>query len=83
LIWPGQLNAIAQQLNPKHSEMFAGFAAANEYYWSVCESEWATDIGFRGSTELQRLVPQLLELGIAKGKQVMYYRSTLRRWFHV
>ena len=62
--WPGQLNAIAQQLNPQHGEMFAGFAAATEYYWSVCESEWATDIGFRGSTELQRLVPPLVELGM-------------------
>ena len=61
--WPGQLNAIAQQLNPQHNEMFAGFAAA-EYYWSVCESEWATDISFRGSTELQRLFPRLVELGM-------------------
>ncbi len=57
--WPGQLNAIAQQLNPQHNEMFAGFAAA-EYYWSVCESEWAADISFRGSTELQRLFPRLV-----------------------
>lgn len=61
--WPERLNWIAQQLNPTHGEMFAGFDAA-EYYWSVCESEWATDVGFRGSTELQGLFPKLVELGM-------------------
>ena len=61
--WPQQLDALAQQLNPKHGEIFAGFAAA-DYYWSVCESEWATDIGFRGSRELQGLMPKLVELGV-------------------
>jgi hypothetical protein len=60
--WPEQLNALAQQLNPVHGEMFAGFAAA-DYYWSCCESEWATDLSFRGSRELQRLVPALVDLG--------------------
>jgi hypothetical protein len=62
--WPKQLGAIAQQLNPYHVEMFTGFSAA-EYYWSACESEWATDVGFRGAVELQRLTPHLMELGMA------------------
>ena len=61
--WPKHLGAIAQQLNPLHGEMFVGFPAA-EYYWSVCQSEWATDIGFRGAVELQRLSPHLMELGM-------------------
>lgn len=57
--WPGELGAIAQQLNPLHGEIFGGFPA--QYYWSVVESEWATDVGFRGGVELQRLFPLLVE----------------------
>jgi hypothetical protein len=60
--WPRQLGAIARQLNPLHEEIFAGFPA--EYYWSVVESEWATDVGFRGGVELQRLFPLLVEHGM-------------------
>jgi hypothetical protein len=61
--WPKQLQTVAQQLNPFHAEMFAGFPAA-EYYWSVCESEWATDVGFGGNVELRRLFPLLVEHGM-------------------
>jgi hypothetical protein len=60
--WPQQLRAIARQLNPLHEEIFAGFPA--EYYWSVVESEWATDVGFRGGVELKRLFPRLVEHGM-------------------
>lgn len=60
--WPKELRAIAQQLNPLHQEIFAGFPA--EYYWSVAESEWATDMGFRGGVEWKRLFPLLVEHGM-------------------
>ena len=60
--WPRQLEAIARQLNPLHEEIFGDFPA--EYYWSVVESEWATDIGFRGGLELKRLFPLLMEHGM-------------------
>jgi hypothetical protein len=60
--WSQQLGAIARQLNPLHKEIFAGFPA--EYYWSVAESEWATDVGFVGGVELQRLFPLLVEHGM-------------------
>jgi hypothetical protein len=60
--WPKELGAIAQQLNPLHGEIFAKFPA--NYYWSVIESEWATDVGFRGGVELQRLSPLLVEHGM-------------------
>jgi hypothetical protein len=58
--WPQQLKGIAQQLNPIHNEMFAGFPCA-EYYWSVAESELATDVVFKGDIELRRLFPVLVE----------------------
>jgi len=60
--WPKELGAIARQLNPLHGEMFDQFPA--DYYWSVAESEWATDVGFRGGVELQRLFPHLVEHGM-------------------
>jgi hypothetical protein len=60
--WPKELGAIAQQLNPLHGKMFDGVAA--DYYWSVIESEWATDVGFRGGVELRRLFPLLVEHGM-------------------
>lgn len=60
--WPKELGAIAQQLNPLHGKMFDGFAA--DYYWSVIESEWATDVGFGGGVELRRLFPLLVEHGM-------------------
>jgi len=58
--WSTELDAICGQLNPMHDEVFAGFGAAN-YYWSVSESEWATDVCFGGGMELQRLFPHYLE----------------------
>jgi hypothetical protein len=61
--WPEHLGAIAHQLNPLHGKIFEGFPAA-EYYWTVCESEWATDVGFRGGVQLQRLFPLFVELGM-------------------
>jgi hypothetical protein len=60
--WPRELGAIGQQLNPLHEEIFKGFPA--DYYWSVAESEWATDVGFRGGVELKRLFPLLVEHGM-------------------
>jgi hypothetical protein len=60
--WPKQLGEIAQKLNPLHGKIFGGFPA--DYYWSAIESEWATDVGFRGGVELQRLFPLLVEHGM-------------------
>jgi hypothetical protein len=60
--WAEQLGGVAQQLNPLHGEIFGQFPT--EYYWSVVESEWATDVGFRGDVELRRLFPLLVEHGM-------------------
>jgi hypothetical protein len=60
--WSKELGAIGQQLNPLHRGIFTNFPA--DYYWSAIESEWATDVGFRGATELQRLFPWLVEHGM-------------------
>jgi hypothetical protein len=41
---------------------FKGFPAS--YYRPVAESEWATDVGFRGGMEWKRLFPLLVEHGM-------------------
>jgi hypothetical protein len=35
-----------------------------KYFWTCQDSEWATDLMFRNSDQLRRLVPPLLHLGV-------------------
>jgi fructosamine-3-kinase len=55
-------NDLAGELNPAHKEIFGDFKA--DYYWSVQQSEWATDINFRRRAELRRLYPRLVHHGM-------------------
>jgi hypothetical protein len=54
--WPKQLSELLQAVHPSHPQLLGRFAAA--YYWSVFQSEWASDILFRSRTDLERLYPQ-------------------------
>ena len=56
--WPKLLQQIARRLNPAHSELFAAFPL--DYYWTVHQSEWATDIMFRDAATLAELYPRLV-----------------------
>lgn len=60
--WPGELSTIASALNPIHEEVFA--ASKMDYYWSVYQSEWATDLLFRSPDDLAALYPSLARFGI-------------------
>lgn len=60
--WPLLLNEIAEQLNPIHHELFGGFNL--QYYWSVHQSEWATDILFNDPEKLAEIYPHLLRHGM-------------------
>lgn len=60
--WPEALRRIARQLNPAHDEIFEGTTI--DYYWSVYQSEWATDLMFRDAATLARLYPLLVHHGI-------------------
>lgn len=50
--WPKHLDEFARLLNPAHDEIFKAFPL--QYYWSVMQSEWATDIMFRSSKALAK-----------------------------
>lgn len=53
--WPKLLDGIARGLNPRHEEMFAQLPM--DYYWSVYQSEWASDVVFHKADDLRRLFP--------------------------
>lgn len=60
--WPALLRRIARMLNPSHGTIFADFPI--DYYWSIYQSEWATDIMFENSAALAEVYPALVQHGI-------------------
>lgn len=60
--WQNLLEPIAHRLNPAHQQMFGPFCTS--YYWSVFQSEWATDILFKSPQALAQIYPQLIQHGM-------------------
>jgi len=61
--WPIILDELVRRFHPVHAQwMPASFPVG--YYWSVAQSEWATDVVFRSPAELQALYPRLVHHGI-------------------
>jgi hypothetical protein len=58
--WPALLNPLVTQCHPLHTEIAGPHGKAREYYWSIDESEYATDIGFRSRGDLERIYPSLV-----------------------
>jgi hypothetical protein len=58
LNWPKQLAGLMKQWHPAHAQILENFGLS--YYWSVRESEWATDLVFRDAGTLRRLYPRLV-----------------------
>jgi hypothetical protein len=56
--WAPLLNALATAANPAHAALFA--ACPLWYYWSLEQSEWATDVLFRSAARLDALYPALV-----------------------
>lgn len=60
--WPQELQRLARQLNPRHTELLHPFVA--DYYWMTHESEWASDVMFRSPAALAAIYPQLARHGV-------------------
>lgn len=60
--WPQWLNSIARRLNPDQGKIFP--ESQLDYYWSVYQSEWATDFMFRDFRSLSEIYPPLVRYGI-------------------
>jgi hypothetical protein len=58
LAWPRALDALARALNPLHAEIFTPWPQT--YYWSVYQSEWATDLLFQDPRALATVDPALV-----------------------
>lgn len=56
--WLRLLEGIISDLNPLHATGWLGKFRA-PYYWSVYQTEWATDVMFRSPEALQRIYPRL------------------------
>lgn len=56
--WPAQLGRIARLLNPAHDGMLEN--PLLQYYWSVCQSEWATDVMFKSREALAGIYQPLV-----------------------
>lgn len=60
--WPVLLNGLMRQSNPAHDAMFSCWPVP--YYWSVEQSEWASDVMFRSADDLAALMPRLVRHGL-------------------
>src|SRR5262245_16879085 len=63
--WSKLLTSVLDGLNPIRRTMFGKLQGIHlPYYWSVAQSEWATDILFRSPDTLGRLYPRLVRHAI-------------------
>jgi hypothetical protein len=71
--WRALLDGLVQRVNPAHEQMFA--ACPVDYYWSVDQSEWATDVLFRSPEALAAQYPRWLRYGMSSlhSKDVMRF----------
>jgi len=60
--WPALLQPLIEQCHPHAPELCRPLALS--YYWSVSESEYATDVMFKSPAALARLYPALVHQGI-------------------
>jgi hypothetical protein len=60
--WPWLLDGLRRLVHPQHE--FITRSCPIDYYWSVDESEWATDLMFHSPADLARLYPRLLRHGM-------------------
>ena len=58
LSWDKSFKEIVERLNPAHDKIFS--PVNQEYYWSVHQSEMATDVLFETSRSLDRIYPSLV-----------------------
>ena len=58
LNWSKSMDKIANRLNPAFNEIFNKYKIS--YYWTIYQSEWATDVMFKSSQALASIYPQLV-----------------------
>lgn len=56
--WPKLMNPLVELCHPWHAEIAKPIE--RDYYWTVAESEYATDVMFRNRAALERIYPSLV-----------------------
>ncbi len=71
--WPRVLGKLVEQCHPLHEEISRPIE--REYYWTAAQSEYATDVMFRGREALERIYPTLVHHAVMSfgAEQVMRY----------
>jgi hypothetical protein len=71
--WPCKLEEYAEQINPLYKEFQQG--SGLKYYWTIDQSEWATDIVFKSKEELTTLYRPLVKdiISVYGAKDVMKF----------
>jgi hypothetical protein len=64
ICWPFALDLLRARAHPVHEQVFAPWSF--DYYWSVYQSEWATDVMFRDPRALAELYQRLVHHGITR-----------------
>jgi hypothetical protein len=62
--WKRMLNDLVPQFHPIYKDLFP--ACPGGYYWSMDESEWATDVMFRSAAKLAVIYPGLIRHGMER-----------------
>jgi len=63
--WQSRMTELVQRVNPTLERAFNRIPETlMQYYWSLEESEWATDVMFKSPATLNRLYPRLIQHGI-------------------
>jgi hypothetical protein len=75
--WPELLGGILKELHPSHLQLLG--RVPMDYYWSVYQSEWASDIVFRSADNLRRLYPQWLRQAITSHSSTDVFRFLGRK----
>ncbi|MBU0718608.1 MAG: hypothetical protein KJ749_10200 [Planctomycetes bacterium] len=75
--WPRLLDGLLTRVNPVERDLFRRTPVP--YYWSVDQSEWATDVMFKSPEALAALYPRLLRHGMQNLSSVDVMRFLGRR----
>jgi len=75
--WSEILGGILKDVHPSHPELLGRMPM--DYYWSVYQSEWASDIVFRSAADHGRLYPQWLRHAMASYSSTDVFRFLGRK----
>lgn len=64
LRWAKHLKRLAYSSNPVMAKLFPDLEVPLTYYWTLEESEWATDVMFASRQKLEALYPRLILHGV-------------------